>query len=185
LGVVPPALAVLLDFAAMGWLGVPLGVATAMFAALAMGIGIDSAIQLLERTERLRAAGHPEPLVEALAVTGPAMAIDTLSVALGFAVLLLSNVPATARLGGLIALALLTCLTATLTVVPALLASRRQPPPWQLLRQDAGDDQRRGIDGGAADQPGKPGMPWSPPSGEPAAARAGSRAATFCCASWR
>ncbi|MFY9820327.1 MAG: MMPL family transporter [Thermoanaerobaculia bacterium] len=125
LGVVPPALAVLLDFAAMGWLGVPLGVATAMFSALAMGIGIDSAIQLLERNERLRAAGHPEPLVEALAVTGPAMAIDTLSVALGFAVLLLSNVPATARLGGLISLALLTCLTATLTVVPALLATAR------------------------------------------------------------
>ena len=35
----PSALAVLIKFAAMGWLGIPLGVATSMFAAMTLGIG--------------------------------------------------------------------------------------------------------------------------------------------------
>lgn len=128
ISVVPPALAILLNFAAMGWLGVPLGVATSMFAAMTLGIGIDASIHLLERTQRLRDSGQEATaaLGEALAVTGPAIAIDTLSVGLGFTVLLLSTVPATARLGGLVALSLLACFTATLLLVPALLA-RRSP----------------------------------------------------------
>jgi uncharacterized protein len=125
--VVPPALAILLNFAAMGWLGIPLGVATAMFAAMTLGIGVDYSIHLLERDQRSREAGlgREEALGEALAVTGPAVIIDTLSVGLGFAVLLLSTVPATARLGGLVALSLLTCCAATLILIPALRARPR------------------------------------------------------------
>ncbi len=121
---VPPALAILLNFAAMGWLGIPLGVATSMFAAMTLGIGIDFSIHLLERYKRSRETGlgTEEALGAALRVTGPAIAIDTLSVGLGFAVLLVSTVPATARLGGLVALSLLTCFAATLFLVPALLA---------------------------------------------------------------
>jgi predicted RND superfamily exporter protein len=131
--VVPPALAILLDFAAMGWLGVPLGVATSMFAAMTLGIGADYSIHLLERARRAGAAGaRPEAaLVRAAAITGPAIAVDALSVGLSFAVLLLSSVPATARLGGLVALSLLTCFAATLFVVPALVAMGRPLPGSQ------------------------------------------------------
>jgi predicted RND superfamily exporter protein len=125
--VVPPALAILLDFAAMGWLGVPLGVATSMFAAMTLGIGADYSVHLLERFQRARTPGlsTEDALVRASAVIGPSIAVDALSVGLSFAVLLLSSVPATARLGGLVALSLFTCLAATLFVVPALVAARR------------------------------------------------------------
>jgi hypothetical protein len=127
--VVPPALAVLLDFAAMGWLAVPLGVATSMFAAMTLGIGADYSIHLLERARRAGAPGAPtgDALVNAAAVTGPAITVDALSVGLSFAVLLLSSVPATARLGGLVALSLFACLAATLFVVPALAAKPADP----------------------------------------------------------
>lgn len=123
----PPALAILLNFAAMGWLGIPLGVATSMFAAMTLGIGIDFPIHLLERYKRSRedGLGTEEALGAALRVTVPAITIDTLSVGLGFAVLLVSTVPATARLGGLVSLSLLTCFAATLFLVPALLARPR------------------------------------------------------------
>ena len=125
--VVPPALAILLDFAAMGWLGVPLGVATSMFAAMTLGIGADYSIHLLDRARRLvavRPAGASPggALVRAAAIMGPSVSVDALSVGLSFSVLFLSRVPATARLGGLVALSLLTCLAATLLVVPALAA---------------------------------------------------------------
>jgi predicted RND superfamily exporter protein len=122
--VVPPALAILLDFAAMGWLGVPLGVATSMFAAMTLGIGADYSIHLLDRARRLAMAGASpgDALVRASALMGPSVSVDALSVGLSFSVLFLSRVPATARLGGLVALSLFTCLAATLFVVPALAA---------------------------------------------------------------
>ena len=39
--VLPSALAVLINFAVMGWMGIPLGVATSMFAGMTLGIGVD------------------------------------------------------------------------------------------------------------------------------------------------
>lgn len=123
--VVPAALAVLFNFAAMGWLGIPLGVATSMFAAMTLGVGVDYAIHLLARLEKVREAGleGAAALARALAETGPAILIDSASTILGFAVLLLSQVPANHRLGGLLTVSLLVCVVATLVVVPALAQS--------------------------------------------------------------
>jgi predicted RND superfamily exporter protein len=124
---VPAAFAVLLNFAVMGWLGIPLGVATSMFAGMTLGVGVDYAIHLLDRRERLRRRGlDGEAAAMALAATGPAILTDVASTVLGFSVLLFSQVPANHRLGGLLALSLLSCVAVTLLVVPAL-AERRGP----------------------------------------------------------
>ncbi len=121
---VPPAFAVLVSFAAMGWLEIPLGVATSMFAGMTLGVGVDFAIHLLARHARVREQGltGETALAAALATTGPAIAIDACAVALGFGVLMFSEVPANARLGGLLAASVLACLLATFYAVPALLA---------------------------------------------------------------
>jgi uncharacterized protein len=124
--VVPAALAVLFNFAAMGWLGIPLGVATSMFAGMTLGVGVDYAIHLLARLEKVRKSGleGAPALARAMAETGPAILLDVVSSLLGFAVLLLSQVPANYRLGGLLTLSLFFCVLATLVVVPALAALR-------------------------------------------------------------
>jgi uncharacterized protein len=118
----PVTLAVLLNFAVMGWLGIPLGVATSMFASMVLGVGVDSTLHLLERFNRMGT------LSGALSSAGPPILIDTLSTSLGFAVLLFSRVPANYRLGGLLSLSLLAGLAATLLIVPALLAARKKVP---------------------------------------------------------
>lgn len=125
--VFPPALAMLLSFAVMGWLDIPLGVATSMFASMTLGVGVDYVVHLLERHRRAREAGlvGEDAAAKALAMTGPPVTIDTLAVGLSFGVLLLSQVPANARLGGLLALSLFVCLGAILLVMPALLRSDR------------------------------------------------------------
>jgi predicted RND superfamily exporter protein len=121
--VLPSALAVLIKFAVMGWLGIPLGVATSMFAAMTLGIGVNCAIQLLEAHAQARAAGAPpaEALSRALGLTGVPALINTLAVSLGFGVLMLSQVPANARLGILVVLGLVNCFVASLLLLPVLL----------------------------------------------------------------
>lgn len=121
--VLPCALAVLIDFAVMGLIGMPLGVATSMFAGMTLGIGVDFAIHLLERYRLARRRGlDTEPAIQdAVRATGPAILIDALAVALGFGMLTLSQVPANARLGGLVVLSILACLAATLVLLPAIL----------------------------------------------------------------
>jgi hypothetical protein len=126
--VVPSALAVVLNFALMGGCGIPLGVATTMFAGMTLGIGVDFAIHLVEGYRLVRAGGSSaqEALGRSLALSGPPVLVNTLAISLGFGVMLLSQVPANARLGALLVLALGNCLLASLLLLPVLLHWR--PP---------------------------------------------------------
>jgi uncharacterized protein len=121
--VLPSTLAVLMNFAVMGWLGIPLGVATSMFAGMTLGIGVDFAIHVLEGCEVASAAGmgRLEALRQAMVMTGPPVLINTIAVSLGFGVLMFSQVPANARLGLLTVLGLVDCLIATLLLLPVML----------------------------------------------------------------
>jgi hypothetical protein len=125
--ILPSSLAVLLNFAVMGWVGMPLGVATSMFSAMTLGIGVDYAIHLLERYRLSRKGGLDvrRAMTEAVATTGSAICVDTLAVCLGFGILALSQVPANARLGGLLVLSLVNCFVATMLILPAILSVRR------------------------------------------------------------
>jgi predicted RND superfamily exporter protein len=128
--VLPSALAVLIKLAVMGWLGIPLGVATSMFAAMTLGIGVNCAIQLLEAFGQARSneISLPEALSQAMALTGPPALVNTIAVSLGFGALMLSQVPANARLGLLVVLGLVECFIVSLLLLPPLLY-------WWPLRQ--------------------------------------------------
>ncbi len=123
LSVIPCAVALIFNFAAMGFFGIPLGVATSMFAGMTLGIGVDYAIHTIARYRvAFEASGDPKQAVEeALTAKGPAILIDALSVSLGFGVLIFSQVPANARLGILLVTSLFGCLLATFLLLPALL----------------------------------------------------------------
>lgn len=121
--VIPCAMAVLINFAVMGWAGIPLGVATSMFAGMTLGIGVDYAIHLMERFRHAcdRGLARADAISDAVRSTGPAIFIDALAVGLGFGVLTLSQVPANARLGALVLVSIVSCFIATLVLLPALL----------------------------------------------------------------
>jgi len=126
----PPCLAVVAIFAVMGAGGIPLGVASAMFASMTLGIGVDYAIHVLLRRERARAAGADgrAATLEAVRGAGPAILTDGLAVGAGFGLLGFSVVPTNERLGLLMALALFACMAASLVALPVLLASRETRP---------------------------------------------------------
>jgi predicted RND superfamily exporter protein len=122
--VLPTALSTLWVFGLMGWTGMPLGVATSMFCAITIGIGDDYAIHFLDRYRAARAAGRPEPALDAVEEAGSAIVSDSLAIALGFGLLAVSRVPANARLGILVALALAAGCLLTLVGLGSLLQTR-------------------------------------------------------------
>ncbi len=119
----PAVLGVLAVSATMGWAGIPLGVATSMFAATVLCIGDDYAIHLAEAARRGLQVGRAPAvaLADAVATTAPAIVVDTLAVGAAFGLLCLSRVPPNARLGGLVVVSLLVCAATTLIVLPAAL----------------------------------------------------------------
>lgn len=120
--VVPVLVACATALGAMGWAGVPIGIATSMFIAITLGIGIDFPLHLIERIDRERAAGAADPVARARAAVGPAILVDSVVVGTGFGLLALSQVPANAQLGALVALSVLVSCACTL-----LLARDRAP----------------------------------------------------------
>ncbi|MES1244954.1 MAG: MMPL family transporter [Acidobacteriota bacterium] len=126
LAILPPSLAALWMFGVMGWLGTPLGVATSMFFAITLGIGVDYAIHFLERADG--APAGEDPALWALREAGPAITADAFAIALGFGLFLLSQVPANARLGGLVCVALLASWLLTLAGLGSLLRSSARAP---------------------------------------------------------
>jgi predicted RND superfamily exporter protein len=116
----PPAFAALWIFGTMGWAGVPLGVATSMFSAITLGIGVDYSVHFMERY--LGAGPGADRVRHALEVVAPEVVADTLAVSLGFGLLTLSAVPTIARLGALVCVALLASCLLTLIGLGSWLA---------------------------------------------------------------
>lgn len=129
LAVIPGYVAVLWVFGIMGWFGIPLGVATSMFSGIALGIAVDYAIHYLERYRVAQKLGEPAPELWALADAGPAIVIDAIAIAVGFGILIASQVPANHRLGLLVAVALAASCILTLVGLGALLPSFQRARP--------------------------------------------------------
>ncbi|MBK8268641.1 MAG: MMPL family transporter [Planctomycetes bacterium] len=127
LAVLPCSLAVAVNFAVMGWLDIPIGVATSMFASMTLGIGVDHAVHLIERfrEERSHGANPHDATVRSFALNGLAILTDALAICLGFGVMILSQVPSNARLGLLVIVCDMACVIGTLLILPAIMARRR------------------------------------------------------------
>ncbi len=119
-----PAVAVL---GVMGWAGVPLDLITVTIAAIAMGVGIDAAIQYTVRFRiELTASGDDRAGDRTAAVTrshatiGRSIWIATSIMVGGFGVMVFSDFVPTVYFGVFNALAMVMGQFATLTVLPAL-----------------------------------------------------------------
>jgi predicted RND superfamily exporter protein len=124
--------ATLLLFAGLGYAGVPLGIATSMFAALNLGAGVDFAVQYVYAYRRERRAGldHAAAVAATLRTTGRGLRWNAIVLALGIAVLTLSSIKPNQSLGMLLALAILVSYASTLALLPELLrlvAARGNP----------------------------------------------------------
>ncbi|MDR0376658.1 MAG: MMPL family transporter [Spirochaetaceae bacterium] len=120
---VPLSIAILCNFAVMGFLGINLNIGTALIASLAVGIGIDYTIHFIESFKQEYQAGREggDFLRRTFNSCGKAIIINAASVGAGFAVLAFSRFKMLAEFGGLTALSMVITALVSLLVIPVLL----------------------------------------------------------------
>jgi predicted RND superfamily exporter protein len=123
LALVPTTLPVLLTLGAMGVLGVPLDIGTAMVAAIVLGLGVDEALHLLSAYRRLRESGlsRPEAAPASVREVGRALLTSAAALGAGFLVLVLVPWESLASFGAVSVVAIAASLLADLLVLPALM----------------------------------------------------------------
>ncbi len=119
----PILAATLLLFGALGYAGLPLGIATSMFAALTLGAGVDFALHYCYAYRRERRAGrdHDGAVLATVATAGRGVLWNALVLAFGFLVLAFSTIKPNASLGLLLAAAMAVSYGATVVFLPELL----------------------------------------------------------------
>jgi hypothetical protein len=123
----------LVDYAVMGFCGIPLGVGTSMFASIAIGVGVNPAIHILDRLRLGLCAPGADPervFADTLAFTGYRLFFAAFVLVVGFAMLCLSEFRTLVEFGLLIGLALAASFVISVTWLPALIATAKPRAIW-------------------------------------------------------
>jgi predicted RND superfamily exporter protein len=116
---------VLVNYGLMGLAGIPLGVGTTMFASIAIGVGVNFPIYLLDRLRSGLAEGRERPdeaLRTAFTQAGRPLFFTAMVVGIGFLLLCISEFRTLAHFGLLIGTCMLVSFLASITLLPAVLA---------------------------------------------------------------
>jgi predicted RND superfamily exporter protein len=119
----PIFLVILINFAILGFLKIPLDYATMLVASLLIGVGIDYSIHFTSRynLERRGRPDQKEAIVRTLGTTGTAIVINAAMVAFGFFVLVGGNLVPIRRAGWIIGVLMLLSAFIALVYLPAVL----------------------------------------------------------------
>jgi predicted RND superfamily exporter protein len=126
---IPLAIAIMVNFAVMGFTGTKLNICTALIASVSVGIGIDYTIHFIDTFKREFAEaareGRDNYLRKTFESSGKAIIINAVSVGMGFGVLTFSRFRILGQFGSLILLSMFVSALVSLTVIPVLLAMLR------------------------------------------------------------
>ena len=126
----------------MGWLNIPLDMMTITIAAISVGIAVDDTIHYIHRfkQEFMKERNYVKAVYRCHESIGYAMYYTSLTIIIGFSVLVLSNFIPTIYFGLLTGLAMLIALFGALTLLPQLLiyfkpygAEGSQQPPLKRV----------------------------------------------------
>jgi predicted RND superfamily exporter protein len=122
--IIPNMVAAGLILGLMGWIGIPLDIMTITIAAISIGIGVDDSIHYVHRFREEYAVDKDywAAIKRSHTSIGHALYYTTVTVVLGFSILVLSNFIPTIYFGVLSGLAMTTALLANLMLLPVLIA---------------------------------------------------------------
>jgi len=123
ISLVPNLFPIVIVIGAMGWVGLPVNIGTAMIASVSMGLTTDSSIHYIAGYRRARNRGltPSDAILTTHKAVGRAIVFATFALVAGFSVLTLSHFIPLIYFGALISLAMLGGLVGDLLLLPLLL----------------------------------------------------------------
>lgn len=127
IGALPNIFTVLFILGLIGIAGIPLDIMTITTAAITVGVGVDYAIHYIHRykKEYAQEGDSLKAIYAAQTTVGKALYFTSITIALGFVILVLSNFIPSIYFGLLTSIAMLISLFATFSVIPLLLETIR------------------------------------------------------------
>lgn len=127
ISIIPNTMPIIFNLGLMGLVGIPLNTATAIIAAVTIGIAVDDTIHYLHQYQVERAAGKARrpAVISAMVKKGVPMTTTSLLLVGAFSILVWSNFIPTAQFGVLCAFTMVNALACDLMVLPALLSLRK------------------------------------------------------------
>jgi hypothetical protein len=127
LSLIPNLIPIILNFGIMGIAGIPLNTATALIAAVALGIAVDDTIHFLTGYKEKRTEGFSisESVKTVIFLKGRAILSSSLILCIGFGVLVLSRFVPTINFGMLSAIIMITAVIGDLVVLPSIILCKR------------------------------------------------------------
>jgi predicted RND superfamily exporter protein len=133
----PLSLGLIWTMGTLGWLGIPLSVATVGLSSMILGLGVEYGVFMLSRynEERAKRNSQLDSLRTTVRGIGSAIIGSGLTVIVGFGVLALATVPMIQHLGETLALGIAFCLLAALFVNPVFILLEEDYEYWNTHRK--------------------------------------------------
>ena len=133
----PLSLGLIWTMGTLGWLGIPLSVATVGLSSMILGLGVEYGVFMLTRynEERSKKNSQLDSLRTTVRGIGSAIIGSGLTVIVGFGVLAFATVPMIQHLGETLALGIAFCLLAALIVNPVFILLEEDYVYWSTHRK--------------------------------------------------
>ncbi len=136
IAMVPNLFPILVNFGIMGLFGIPLSVATSLIASVAIGLAVDDTIHYLVRYNRefKKDLDKDRAMRATIMAVGRPILFTTLTIGIGFLVLLFSHFQPTAIFGLLMVITMICALVGDLIILPTLMMHVELVTAWDLLK---------------------------------------------------
>ena len=136
ISILPNMFPIVINFGAMGWIGIELSMVTSLIAGIAIGMAVDDIIHYLVRYNQKFKAHMDKKLAleNTLQHIGNQMIFSSVAVCAGFFILVFSSFKATAIFGIMMVIIMFSGLFADIVILPSLMLHVELVTIWDLLR---------------------------------------------------
>jgi len=140
IAIIPNCFPIIMNFGLMGWIGIELSVVTSLIASIAIGLAVDDTIHYLVRYNRefKNDLDKERTLQDTIQRVGKPIIFTTLTISLGFSVLLFSSFKPVTVFGLMMIITMFSALVGDLILLPSLMTRIELVTLWDLLRLKLG-----------------------------------------------
>jgi len=140
IAIIPNLFPIIINFGIMGWFGIELSMVTILIASIAIGLAVDDTIHYLVRYNRefKKDLDEKRAIRDTLHHVGRPIIFTTITICLGFSILLFSSFKPTAIFGVMMVITSLSALVGDLILLPTLMQHVELVTLWDLVRLKLG-----------------------------------------------